>query len=115
MSSLLQNWNAYIGRLGRKDFCFNVSKTADVSTKLSDILPQVVFPSASGGEKNTSYYTVGVMLNFTVDKSVLQSTEDKRTLESSHHSLTLFGSFTGSNFTTQIKGTCTVHVLYMYL
>lgn len=88
----LQNWNAYIGKLGRKDFYFNVSKNGsqlqDMMVDLSHIL------SDSGGKT----HTIGVMINFTLDKAVL-------TVADSFPGRTfLYGSFTGNDFTTQIKG-----------
>ena len=50
--------------------------------------------SMNGGER----HTVGVMINFTLDKDVLTSAPENTFL---------YGTFTGNDFTTQIKGRCT--------
>ena len=91
----MQNWNAYIGRLGRKDFCFNVNKSEMSGVhQLQDVLSQSSILSDSG-----DILTVGVIINFTVDKAVL--TPANRVLH---------GNFTGKDFTTQIRGRYTLYL-----
>lgn len=49
-------------------------------------------------------YTVGVMINFIVNRTVLASTAQiKQSLENQSN-LFLYGKFSGNHFTTQIKG-----------
>jgi hypothetical protein len=94
LSFHLQNWNAYVGRLGRKDFCFNVSK----SEKLQNVLDLSSILNDNGKKRPT----VGVIINFTVDEAVLREAAE---------STVFHGTFTGSKFTTQIGGTD----MYMYM
>ena len=96
LSFLLQNWNAYIGRLGRKDFCFNISKTEMSGAQLEEVPSLSSILSDDSGER----HTVGVMINFTLDKAVLTSAK-----EAAENTI-LHGTFTGNDFTTQIIGTC---------
>ena len=99
---LLQNWNAYIGKLGRKDFCFNISKTEMSGARLEDVPSLSSILSDDIGER----HTVGVMINFTLDKAVLTSAK-----EAAENTI-LHGTFTGNDFTTQIKGryACNCHI-----
>ena len=95
LSFHMQNWNAYIGRLGRKDFCFNINKNEMSGVQqLQDVLNQ----SSILGDSEERY-TVGVIINFTVDKAVL--TPANRVLH---------GTFTGKDFTTQIRGRYTLYL-----
>ena len=103
LSFLLQNWNAYIGKLGRKDFCFNVSKSVKSGVQLQDLLNLTSILDEQ---------TVGVIVNFTLDKAVLTPAGDAT------ENTILHGTFTGNDFTTQIKGRCTcnhhIHVNCWY-
>ena len=66
-------------------------------TNLEDLLPNSTAPTRE-------MYTVGVMINFTVDRTVLPSTMQREP------SLFLYGRFHGDKFATQIKGSYIVHV-----
>ena len=107
LSFLLQNWNAYIGRLGRKDFCFNINKTEASGVRLEDVPSLISILSDDSGER----HTVGVMINFTLDKAVLKSAKEAA------EDTILLGTFTGSDFTTQIKGryTCNSYLCFQEL
>ena len=94
---LLQNWNAYIGRLGRKGFCFDVpAEVRSDGTSLRDIA------SEEGGilSARPRNYTVGVMIDFTMNRTTLIHSATKHNSED----LVLYGTFIGSDFSTQIKG-----------
>ena len=98
LSFHMQNWNAYIGRLGRKDFCFNVSKSEmSEMQQLQDVLNQSSILDDSGNREGRD--TVGVIINFTVDKAVLTQANG-----------VLHGTFTGKDFTTQIRGRYTLYL-----
>lgn len=47
-------------------------------------------------------HTVGVIINFTLDKAVLKLAREDA------ENRVLHGTFTGKDFTTQIRGRCTV-------
>lgn len=99
-----QNWNAYIGRLGRKDFCFNISKDEMDRVYLHDLLgTDGILASGEG------LYTVGVTIDFRLDRTVLlpptqTAMAATRAAIQNEQSTFLFGSFKGNHFTTQIKG-----------
>lgn len=101
LSFHMQNWNAYIGRLGRKDFCFNISKSEISEVQLQDVLNQSSILGDSGNREGRD--TVGVIINFTVDKAVLHVTPANGVLH---------GTFTGKDFTTQIRGRYTLYLKY---
>ena len=79
----LQNWNAYIGRLGYNDFCFNhVSSTIttnNISCKDTD-------------QNNTEYGTVDIGLNFYLHQNMVNM------------SGLFYTTFHGSDVGAKIKG-----------
>ena len=95
----LQNWNAYIGRLGRKDFRFDVSGNS-ISERAS-LYDSVSEDGSFLGNSGAGSYTVGVMIDFLVNKSLVEPSSTRNSVD---EELVLFGSFHGSDFSTQIKG-----------
>ena len=53
------------------------------------------------GDSGAGSYTVGVMIDFLVNKSLVTPSSTRNSVE---EELILFGSFHGSDFSTQIKG-----------
>ena len=109
LTFLMQNWNAYIGRLGRNDFCFNASKDEKDGLVVRDIVKDDILR----GVKDV--YTVGVMINFTINRTILPSRTKSKKLTENQPNLFLYGRFAGSNFTTQIKGNLKVLYTTLYM
>lgn len=97
----IQNWNAYVGKFGERDFCFQESASGS-KTKFPTLLDNHLANYCSPSIDNTSFCsqvgnhiqfgTVSIELDFTLQRHIVNSSKG------------IISTFSGKDIGAQIKG-----------